>query len=73
MKAKAGRCEGMKPFGHAEDERLTVTRIVELRGTGMALDKIALALNAEGHKPKYGQRWHASSVSNVLKREAVAS
>jgi len=73
MKARAGRCEGMKPFGNQSDvERLTVSRIVELRATGMALDKIALALNAEGLKPKYGQRWHGSSVSNVLKRKAVA-
>jgi DNA invertase Pin-like site-specific DNA recombinase len=72
MKAKAGRCEGMKPFGHAEDERLTVSRIVELRARGTALHTIASMLNAEGMKPKYGQRWHGSSVGNVLRREAVA-
>lgn len=49
MKARAGRCEGMKPFGsQADTERQTVSRILELRSGGMALDKIAVALNAGG-------------------------
>jgi intein-encoded DNA endonuclease-like protein len=59
----------MKPFGSQSDtERHTVARILELRSSGMALDKIALALNEEGLKPKYGARWYGSSVSNVIRR-----
>jgi DNA invertase Pin-like site-specific DNA recombinase len=68
MKARTGRCEGMKAFGEGRTERRAVNRILELRGSGLAMDKIALALNTEGLKPKYGVQWYGSSVRNVLNR-----
>lgn len=69
MKARTGRCEGSKPFGVSEDHRPVIDRILSLRAAGMAVDSIAVALNAEGHKSKTGGRWHGSSVRNVLLRE----
>jgi len=69
MKARTGRCEGSKPFGVSEHHRLTIERILSLRGTGMAVDSIAETLNAEGLKSKTGGRWYGSSVRNVLLRE----
>jgi DNA invertase Pin-like site-specific DNA recombinase len=72
MKARTGRCEGMKAFGEARTEKRAVSRILELRASGLTLDKIAEVLNAEGIKPKYGVKWYGSSVSNVLKRHTAA-
>jgi DNA invertase Pin-like site-specific DNA recombinase len=71
MKARTGRCEGMKAFGEARTERKAVNRLLELRAQGLAVNKVADALNAEGYKPKYGAKWYGSSVSNVLKRHAA--
>ena len=71
MKARTGRCEGMKAFGEGRTEKTVVRRILELRAGGLAVDKIAAILNAEDLKPKYGAKWYGSSVSNVLKRHTV--
>jgi DNA invertase Pin-like site-specific DNA recombinase len=71
MKARTGRCEGMKAFGEGRTEKTVVRRILELRAGGLAVDKIAAALNAEDLKPKYGVKWYGSSVSNVLKRNML--
>jgi DNA invertase Pin-like site-specific DNA recombinase len=68
IKARTGVCEGMKPFGEDRTEKRVVSRILELRTSGLAVDKIAATLNTEELKPKYGARWYGSSVSNVLKR-----
>jgi DNA invertase Pin-like site-specific DNA recombinase len=69
MKARTGRCEGSKPFGASEDHRPVIDRILSLRASGTAVDRIAETLNTEGHKSKTGGRWHGSSVRNVLLRE----
>ena len=71
LKARTGRCEGMKAFGEGRTEKRVVGRILELRTAGLALDKIAEVLNAEDLKPKYGAKWYGSSVSNVLKRNPL--
>ena len=39
----------------------------ELRGQGLAVDKIAEELNIAGAKPRAGQRWYATSVYRLLK------
>jgi len=72
VKARTGRCEGMKAFGEARTERKAVNRLLELRAQGLAVNKVADALNAEGYKPKYGLKWYGSSVLNVIKRNALA-
>ena len=71
IKARVGRCEGMKAFGEGRSEKPAVKRILELRAGGLALDRIANMLNAEGLKPKYGKAWYGSSVRNVLQRQTV--
>ncbi len=71
MKARTGRCEGMKAFGEGRTEKTVVRRILELRAGGLAVDKIAVTLNAEDLRPKYGKQWYGSSVSNVLKRHTL--
>jgi len=66
MKAKAGRCEGRKPFGHYDGERAILERMRALRQMDMGFDRIAEALNAEGLKPRTGARWLGRTVNNIL-------
>jgi hypothetical protein len=66
MKAKTGRCEGRKPYGHHEGEGEALERMKALRATGMGFDRIADALNAEGLKPRMGERWWGKTVNNIL-------
>jgi len=72
-KARTGRCEGAKPFGHVEGDQTTIDRILRLRSEGLAVDKIALALNSEGLLSKTGGKWYGSSVRNVLLRSERAA
>jgi hypothetical protein len=58
--------EGRKPFGARPGEQETIARIRELRAEGLAYDTIAERLNAENIPARAG-RWHATSVSRVLK------
>jgi DNA invertase Pin-like site-specific DNA recombinase len=68
MRVRTGSCEGRKPYGERKGERRTIDRILALRAAGMAMDAIAETLDAEGLKPRSGQRWYGSSVRNVLLR-----
>lgn len=70
MKAKQGRCEGIKPFGAFAGEADTLSRMVELRFAGHSLEAVAAMLDAEGRKPRTGARWYAASVGRILKRSA---
>ena len=66
-KAKEGRCEGRKAFGARYGEGQAIQRMRELRLGGMAVDKIAAQLNAEGISSRMGKGWHGMSVSRILK------
>jgi DNA invertase Pin-like site-specific DNA recombinase len=65
-KAKTGRCEGRKPFGHYEGETLILGRMRELRSTGMGFDRIAATLNSEGLQPRTGVKWWGRTVNDIL-------
>lgn len=67
-KATYGTCEGRKPYGTRDGEEYIVERIQTLRAAGMAMDKIAEALNDAGHESRSGGKWYGSSVRNVLLR-----
>jgi len=67
-KAKDGRCEGRKPFGYRPDEASALERMRQLRDEGLSHQRIADTLNAEGIRPRAGQRWWASAVNNILSR-----
>jgi hypothetical protein len=66
MKAKTGRCEGTKPFGHYEGEDAILVRMTALRAVGLGYDRIAAALNAEGLKPRTGAQWWGRTINNIL-------
>ncbi len=65
-KAREGRCEGAKPFGHFASEIPAMERMKALRASGMGFDRIAAALNAEGVKPRRGQKWWGLTVNKIL-------
>jgi DNA invertase Pin-like site-specific DNA recombinase len=67
VREKSGRCEGRKRYGSKIGESSNIERMKEMRLRGMAVDKIAELLNAEGVKPRAGLRWYATSVYRVLK------
>lgn len=66
QKAATGRCEGAKPFGAYEGEAAVLGRIQALRNEGYGFDKIATTLNAEGHKPRRGEKWYGSAVNSII-------
>ncbi len=66
VKAKDGRCEGAKPFGYFDGEADVITRMKALRASGMGFDRIAATLNAEGVKPRRGERWWGLTVNKIL-------
>jgi hypothetical protein len=65
-RAKEGRCEGAKPYGFYEGEAVVLERMKALRGSNLGFDRIAATLNAEGLKPRMGERWHGLVVNRIL-------
>ena len=72
MKAKEGRCEGRKPFGHYEGEQEAKNRMEVLRSEGMGFDRIAVKLNAEGVPTRTGKPWHGVVVNRILTGKSQA-
>lgn len=69
MKARTGRCEGRKPYGATAGEQAIIAHLNELRASGMAFDRIAATLNADGVPTRtFGKRWHGFAVNQILKR-----
>lgn len=74
MRKEKGRCEGAKPYGTMKGEAEVARRIKLLRRrpkkggmTRRTYQSIADQLNAEGIKPRRGEKWTASLVHNVCK------
>jgi DNA invertase Pin-like site-specific DNA recombinase len=74
---RGGYAHGRPPFGWraagrelVEDpaEQTTLARIRELHGQGKSLRAIAATLEAEGHQPRRGQRWHPIVLARILER-----
>jgi DNA invertase Pin-like site-specific DNA recombinase len=68
-KAKAGRCEGAKPYGAFPGETAVIERMRALRASGMGFEKIAVQLNAEGIKPRRGEKWWGKTVDKILSHQ----
>jgi DNA invertase Pin-like site-specific DNA recombinase len=68
-KAKEGRCEGRKPFGHYENEREVLTRMSDLHAGGGNWETIAATLNNEGIKTRSGGKWFPATVRKILIRK----
>ncbi|HWB32937.1 MAG TPA: recombinase family protein [Acidobacteriaceae bacterium] len=70
-RASEGRCEGRKPFGRDQQERLAVARMTALRGQGLAFDKIATQLTFEGVPTRTGRPWHGVVINRILNGRAT--
>ena len=72
MRKETGRCEGRKPFGSTPEEHKLYMRIVYLRRKPRGHNKkktcqeIADLLNSEGVTTRYGKKWTANRVWQVL-------
>jgi DNA invertase Pin-like site-specific DNA recombinase len=71
MKAREGRCEGKKPYGHYDGEAANLGTIHTLRASGMYCQDIAARMNADGILTRSGGVWHAGTISKILARERV--
>jgi DNA invertase Pin-like site-specific DNA recombinase len=67
IRAREGRCEGRKPYGTRPGEAEVIQQMAGLRRKGLAVDKIAEALNKSGEKPRSGRQWYATSIYRILK------
>ena len=65
-RAKEGRCEGRKPIGRDDGERAALERMKGLRAGGLAFDRIADQLSAEGVPTRTGRRWHGVVINRIL-------
>lgn len=72
-KAKTGRCEGQKPFGHYEDEKAALAYILDGAGDGASAGQIAAEMNrriAAGEvelRPRRGSTWNRGTVHKIIK------
>jgi DNA invertase Pin-like site-specific DNA recombinase len=69
MKARTGRCEGLKPFGDKPGEAGVRDRIRSMRKAGATLQSICDALNAEGVATRYGKIWMPMTAARIAKRK----
>jgi DNA invertase Pin-like site-specific DNA recombinase len=81
-KKDEGQHCGAAPFGfemvdkelqRVESQHNAIAIITEMRANGAALRTIADHLNGEGIPTQRGGNWQASTINNILKREAVAA
>jgi DNA invertase Pin-like site-specific DNA recombinase len=70
MKVQKGRCEGVRPFGSLPGEAEILEEMRQYRRDGFNNDQAASMLTALGYKTRYGKRWHAATVSKIIKRES---
>jgi site-specific DNA recombinase len=75
IRKKGGRCEGVKPYGSKPGEDKILTRIRYMRRRSrsqerpMTFQAIADKLNEERIVTRYGRKWSANLVHNVLKKK----
>lgn len=62
--------EGQKVRALVDDdsEQRAIRRIRELEEGGLSLRQVAAVLEAEGHRPKRGDRWHPQTVARIVGR-----
>lgn len=65
-RAKEGRCEGRKPFGHYEGEAAAPERMKALRADGLGFDRIAACLNEEKIPTRTGRPCHGVVINRIL-------
>jgi hypothetical protein len=72
------RVEGRHPYGEHpsrdyDAERPVVTRIKNLKASGVSSYAIARTLNDEGTRTRYGKEFTTTTIQNILRRSSVQS
>jgi DNA invertase Pin-like site-specific DNA recombinase len=74
---RGGYAYGSPPYGQKSDdhelvpdeqEQATIDRIKQLHADGQSFRSMAAVLTAEGHRPKRSDRWHSTSIRNIVVR-----
>lgn len=77
QKAKTGRCEGVKPFGHdpeRPEEAKTLREIIRLKEAGIMSVAIAEYLNQRGMGPREKNGvWRPSTLRKIINRERTSN
>jgi DNA invertase Pin-like site-specific DNA recombinase len=69
VKAAGGHGEGTRPFGSNAGEAETLARMQALAAEhSNNWTKVAALLDAEGHGPRAGGKWHPYAVSRIVNR-----
>ena len=68
VKARKGKCEGRKAYGHHPVEQKVLDLIIECRSRGLNNTKIATLLNAQELSTRYGCEWSPRQVSRIVGR-----
>jgi DNA invertase Pin-like site-specific DNA recombinase len=73
MRARQGRCEGIKPYGFTTLEQATIERMKALRAQGLSLMRIAEQLHSEGLNPRSADAWQPATIARILKRQGATN
>ena len=65
-KIARGRREGAKAYGTLSGEGPILERIGQLFSDGVGYAPIANTFNAEGIKPRRGEKWYPTTIANIL-------
>lgn len=63
------RIDGERIVPDAEEQK-AIARMLQLRKAGASLRQVALALTAEGFRPR-GRRWYPTSILRVVRRDEI--
>lgn len=70
IRARDGKCEGRKEFGHFPGEADTLAVIKSCVEEQKTVAAITRELNKKGLAPRKGKKWHQHSVARVIERNA---
>lgn len=66
MRRALGRCEGAKPYGEKPGEETPLAKMKEWRAMGWSYADIAVCLNAENFRTRFGRAWTWAHVSDII-------
>lgn len=69
IKKSGQRCEGRKPYGYYEPERVILDEMVRLWLGGSSYTAIARSFNMRSIRTRSGGQWHPYTVSRIVQRE----
>ena len=72
MKARSGRCEGVKPFGELPGEEPILAQIVTFAGRDLDAKEIAETCNLHALPTRSGKPWRASTIRKILSRQRIS-